>query len=358
MSKKKILILTSRTGGGHAAVANSLSQFLLERGHKTKIYDPVNESSALVDSFIVDAYLFQVANTPSFYRFLYYFAENKIVDKVILKNFLIALCKKDFKRVCGQFQPDVVVTTHAFHVPVSSKLKTKYGYKLISVIPDFRHHNGYVSQEVDAYIVGSDYSKHELVEEGIAEERVFPYGIPVRKEFLKPAKKPAKKDKLHVLISGGSMGVPGIKSAMKQLVTSRNLQVTVVCASNVKMQKQLEKLAKGNPNVKIYGYVENMSELMDTADVIVAKPGGLTTSESIIKNLPMIIPYYIPGQEAENKDFLVKNNMAIYVRNRWRIRDAVESLMIDQKRLKQMAANMKKVAKNYSIDKIIKLIED
>src|SRR5574344_1076639 len=138
------------------------------------------------------------------------------------------------------------------------------------------------------------------------------------------------------------MGVPGVKSAMKQLVTSQNLQVTVVCASNVKMQKQLEKLAKGNPNVKIYGYVENMSELMDTADMIVAKPGGLTTSESIIKNLPMIIPYYIPGQEAENKDFLVKNNMAIYVRNRWRIRDAVESLMIDQKRLKQMAANMKK----------------
>ncbi len=358
MSKKRVLILSSRTGGGHLAVANSLNQFLTERGHETKIYDLVNESSQLMDSIIVDSYLFQVANTPKLYKFLYYTFDNKIINRVVLSNFLISLCKKDLIRVCEEFEPDVVITTHPFHVPVVSKVKADFDYKIISIVTDFRHHNGYLSEEVDAYIVGSEYSKNQLAKEGIDKDIIFAYGIPVRKDFLKNSKKPAKKNKLHVLISGGSMGIPGIKTAMKQLVTSEDLQVSVVCASNTKLKKKLEKLAAGNPSATIYGYVDNMSELMDTADVIVAKPGGLTASESIIKNLPMIIPYYIPGQEAENKDFLVKNNMAIYVRDKRRIREAVESLITDQDKLKQMADNMKKVAENYSIDKIIELIEE
>ncbi len=358
--KKNILILTSRTGGGHMAVANSLDQFLSERGHKTMIYDIINESSELVDSIIVDGYLFHASYAPTFYKMLYSLAETKIVDRVILTKLFSSICYKKLEELCQTFKPDVIVTTHAFHIQAIADNRAKVGcdFKIVSVVTDFRHHKGYLSPEVDAYIVGSDYSKSEMVKAGISADRIFDYGIPVKKSFLDKKSKKKANDALHILISGGSMGVSGIKSAIKQLKKSeQDIKISVICGSNERMKRRLERLTNDDERIDIYGFVDNMHEFMDQADAIVTKPGGLTTSESIVKNLPMIIPYFIPGQEGDNKDFLVKNNMAIYVKDKKRIREVVEDLVVNKDKLKKMADNMRKVSANYSIDKIIELIE-
>jgi processive 1,2-diacylglycerol beta-glucosyltransferase len=89
--------------------------------------------------------------------------------------------------------------------------------------------------------------------------------------------------------------------------------------------------------------------------VIITKPGGLTTTESIIKNIPMIIPYYIPGQEEENTDFLVDTGMAIKVDKIKDLTTVVDYLVHNKDILDGMAKNMSELAKEQSIDRIIAL---
>ena len=222
-------------------------------------------------------------------------------------------------------------------------------------------HQAYINDDIDAYIVGSDYTKETMIKKGVQEGRVYPYGIPVRKSFLDysgTVKKDYNVD-LSVLLMGGSMGSSQLEKALQSLITTEHyLKIIVVCGNNEKMKKRIEKLVEednGAKKIEIYGYVEHIPELMDKADVIITKPGGLTTTESIIKNIPMIVPYYIPGQEEENADFLVETGMAIKVEKIKDLSSVVDHLVMNKDILDSMAKNMSEVAKEQSIEMIIKL---
>ena len=111
-------------------------------------------------------------------------------------------------------------------------------------------------------------------------------------------------------------------------------------------------------SVEVLGFADNIPALMDQADVIITKPGGLTTTEAILKNIPMIIPYYIPGQEEENADFLEETGMAIKVEKIKDLASVVDYLVHNKDILDTMANNMSELARDRSIDKIIALSKD
>ncbi len=356
----KILILTARTGGGHMVVAKSLNHYLSNRGHETKIYDIINNSSELLDNVIVYSNAFLFANAPNTYQMLYYLSSNKIFNDIVIKRTLSKVCRKEFQRVCDEFEPDVIVATHAFHIPIITVNKQHIAkkYKIISVITDYKYHIGYLSKKVDAYIVGSLYSKKELIKTGINKKKIYDYGIPINKNFFE--KQPKKKEvKLkHILISGGSSGMSNMKNVLKSLQLSKeNFEVSVICGSNKKLQEKLEKLTENDKRIKIYGFVDNMHEFMSKADVLIAKPGGLTISESIVKKLPIIIPYRSSAQEKDNKEFLLKNELAIHAKDTKQVKQIVEDLIINPEKLEKMSNNMMKMSKKYSIEKTIELIE-
>ncbi len=109
--------------------------------------------------------------------------------------------------------------------------------------------------------------------------------------------------------------------------------------------------------ITIHGFTRKIPEMMDEADVIVTKPGGLTTTEALSKKLPMIIPFAIPGQEQENTDFLVKEGVAIRVDEIESLPDRLEYLRKNPRLYNRMVANMKRISDKYSIDKIVDLSE-
>lgn len=110
-----------------------------------------------------------------------------------------------------------------------------------------------------------------------------------------------------------------------------------------------------NGKLKVLGFVDNIDELMENSKLIVTKPGGLTSTEAISKNLPMIIPFCIPGQEQENTDFLVNNNMAMEINDFNNLPKIIKLLMENRELYEEMVNSMKQLAQNYSIDKIIYL---
>lgn len=358
----KVLIFSASTGGGHNIAAKSLSEHFENSGYDAITYDAFKETNTLLDNIITKGYERIVSITPRTYGRLYKAANNKTLSHYII-GIITDIIEKRLLKIIHHEKPDLIVVTHPLVTNVLGTLKgeKEFNTPIISIVTDYMIHQAYINDDIDAYIVGSDYTKETMINKGVEESKVYPYGIPVRKSFLDysgTVKKDYNVD-LSVLLMGGSMGSSQLEKALQNLIkTEHYLKIIVVCGNNNKLKKRIEKLVEennGSKKIEIYGFVDHIPELMDKADVIITKPGGLTTTEAIIKNIPMIVPYYIPGQEGENADFLVETGMAIKVDKIKELSAVVDHLVMNKDILDSMAKNMSEVAKEQSIEMIINL---
>jgi processive 1,2-diacylglycerol beta-glucosyltransferase len=163
-------------------------------------------------------------------------------------------------------------------------------------------HKIWLINGVDEYCVASTYTKERLVAMGVDAGKVFVTGIPLDEKFTQPRDKAAVRCKLGldaglftVLVSTSSFGFGPIEELAEYF---KSLQVIIICGHNEKLYEHL--LASGNPRHKVCRFVDNMEEMMAAADVMVTKPGGLSVTEALANNLPLVFFSAIPGQEAGN----------------------------------------------------------
>lgn len=320
---KKILILTASTGAGHNQVAKTLEAELTSHGHEVKRVDFIREQSKVLEMLVEDGYDVLASKFPETYGRLYNMSNREWIHGRFAKMVVAAEYRRA-KQLVLNYQPDLIIGTHTFAVSVFNRLKVKGHYKgpFISVVTDFEAHYAYASKEVDLYITGSEFTNESLVEKGIHPNRMMNLGIPVHPKFYQPSGAvKAENAPFTVLLMGGSMGLDPMKKAffLNLLNMDREMKLFVVCGTNKTLKKrnlnQLVALTSTKLDIEILGFTDKIHELMDLSDVIITKPGGLTVSESLKKKLPMIVPYFIPGQEAENLDFLTLVNIAVEVRD-------------------------------------------
>lgn len=370
---KKVLILTASTGEGHNAAAKSLEEKYTEAGFTTYRVDIFKETSSAVNVMMADGYRVLANRFPTLYGLLYDTFDRASFNRRILGNALFVI-KQRVLNIVREIEPDIIVGTHPFAVGIvtSLKKKGKIQCRFISVVTDFKAHYAYVDAQVDAYITGSDYTKETLVERNIPEGKVFTYGIPIKKEFLEmvtcldadPMALPLETEidtRFKVLVMGGSMGSKDIAKVVKRLTVDSDLyEIIVVCGNNNSLKRMLDRKyaeAIADQRLVIYGFTDKIPSLMDDADVIITKPGGLTTSEAISKSIPMIVPFAIPGQEMENTEFLVNAGIAIHVEDMDEINECLEYLVENRDVYLDMKNRMQEISKSYSIDKIVDLSE-
>lgn len=137
---------------------------------------------------------------------------------------------------------------------------------------------------------------------------------------------------------------------------SDKYQLVAIAGKNKKMQDKFSELVGVNNNVKIYGYSNNIPELMSISDLVVTKPGGLTVTESLVSNLPIVIINPIPGQEVENAEFLERKGIAVWIKNTIDLDKTISDLLNNSNKLKSMSDNAKLFAKRNSTSDICKLI--
>ena len=362
MNMDNVLILSASTGGGHNQVAKALTEEFKNKEYNVVKVEPFKEKSKALDFVISDGYKVLAKRMPKTFGQMYRISNKKIVNKPLSKAFIKTLDRLIYELV-EKYEPVLIVSTHPLMVDVVSELKRKRRIKtpFISIVTDFIAHQSYINHFVDAYVVGSDQTKQSLVSKGILADKVYTYGIPLRREFLHMNKKEAHEGQFNVLLMGGSMGVNGIKKAVKQLVDcNMNMKLIVVCGSNEVIrhsieQKYAKQIEKGR--VILYGFTKEVSMLMDNCDIIITKPGGLTTSESIAKRVPMIIPFFIPGQEAENAHVLQEEGGAIIVKELKELSSVIINLMQDKEKLDKMKEAMERLAKQQSLDEVMNLSE-
>lgn len=337
----KVLILSVTAGYGHHATAQAIGDMLKNKGAEVDTLDVYAYISNLIKTTIDKGYLFSSKHMQTLYRLVYQLAENNgasyFSSAPSIINIINALGATKFARVISDREPDVIICTHVFAAQMVDELKKR-------------------KKLADIMTIGivTDYTLHPYWED-VPRERILPFGIPVHPKFNLRLDRRAAAEELGIdpdmhtiLLMGGSMGhAEHVKTIEKIVQIGMPFQMLVVCGNNKKMQMHVEKFAaryNGNCIIRPYGFVHNVEVMMSASDCIISKPGGLTVSEALAKNLPMLLADPIPGHEERNVDFLVNNGMAALITKHFPVDEAVYELFTNPVRLETVRHTMKAVA--------------
>lgn len=358
---KKVMILTASVGGGHNQAAKSLEHVYKAHGYKVVIIDFLKVAGKVIEKAIIRGNDLLCIKLPYIYKGLYIYCNNEGVNSKISNYGMKIFQKRIYNRIIKE-DPDLIIGTHAFVVPIICNLKRKRYLKIpfISIITDFKAHSFHINRYVDAYITASEYTKKDMMNRGVRSEKIYPYGIPIKQEFLiQRENKRYSNDVFTILLMGGSIGCSSIEQILKQLIDCKNrLRIITVCGKNKDLMDNIKRnfLHKaGNKEILLYGFTNDIPRLMHRSDILISKPGGLTVAEAIASNIPMIIPNMLPGQEEENAEFLAEAGAAIISYNTQPINEEINYLIENPNLIKLMEKNMKKLFKGYSLEGIINI---
>lgn len=253
---------------------------------------------------------------------------------------------------------DVIVTTHFLSTEVCGWLRRtgQIDAKFVTIVTDFDVHRIWQVEGVDVYLVASDYTRKRLIALGVDEKKVFVTGIPVDEKFIRPRNKGETRRKLGlrgdlftVLLSTSSFGFGPIEELALML---KDLQLIIICGNNKALLDKMT--AKGNSLHKICGFVDNMDEMMAASDVMITKPGGLSVSEALANNLPLIFFSAIPGQEAGNVRVLAEHGIGLSDKSLSEIAAALKMYAAFPETFQAAREATKALARPNSVDDIIK----
>ena len=356
----KIIILTASTGGGHDKAADNLRILLQEHGHTVQVSQFMREINRSLNYVVVNSYKQMSLRSPKTFGRLYNISNKRLVNKRF-SNVLNIVGKSKLLAHIEVYKPDLIIGTHllASNIICTLKSQNKINVPYLSIVTDFYPHLSYINPYVNAYVVGSELTRNVLIQNGIKSKLIYNYGMPLTHKFYEIM--PKEDQKFNMLIMGGSIGLNFIDDIMSYVCKSNMpIKCAVVCGNNDTLYKNLKKqyatyIESGM--FEIHGYVENVNTLMDQANIIVTKPGGLTTSEAIAKELPMLIPFAMPGQEEENTEFLLSTGAALRIRNGENLMFILGQLIEDQRFYTHLKENVKALKRTYDINATLGLIE-
>ena len=398
--QKKVLIMSASTGGGHNRAARAIKEELTNKSVKgitidCEIIDSLKIVNGTMDKLISRGYEKSAKYTPKAWGGVYKLTETNLISRNEFKdNPLTSLVSRKLKKLIEIKKPDLIIGTHPFPMIALSTLKrnsisyannesntfTESLHKyyenlnippLVTVLTDYTTHSAYIQNEIDYYIAGHEYVKELLIEDGIDSDKIKPYGIPVEKSFLSHRDRAVVLSELNldpnkftVLLMGGSFGAGSIKDTLSELISiDRDFQIIVVAGRNKSLKDKLDKtIALNQDNIDkkicVLGFTDKMNDLLASVDILVSKPGGLTTTESLLKEVPMIVPYFIPGQEEENLDFLSNCGASLRTSKKYTLSIILKVLIDNPDRIDMAKQNIRSIKKLNASQDIAKLAFD
>ncbi|MEP6902266.1 MAG: glycosyltransferase [Actinomycetota bacterium] len=358
---KKVLILSAAVGAGHLRAAEALEKAFkqLNAAEEVKNIDVLNYTNPLFRRLYGKAYLDMVNTMPEVLGWLYD-SLDKPWENERRRFALDRLNTQPFINLLHKEKPDLAVCTHFLPSEIISwlKAKKKIDFPQAIVVTDFDAHALWLCHHFEQYFVALDETKIHLEKIGIPPDKITVTGIPIDPLFAATKDKQAmrekydlKKDKLTILVSAGGFGVGNIEHLLLALADLQTpSQIVAICGRNEDLKIKLENLAIEKLNnervtFKPIGFTTEMDEYMSAADLIVGKPGGLTTSEALAKGLVFVVVNPIPGQEERNSDHLLEKGCAIKCNNLPVLAYKIDELVKDKVRFEMMKANVLKFAR-------------
>ncbi len=327
----KFLILSVTAGQGHHQCAKAILNSFISNGHECEILDVYKYAFPPLGETIDKGYLLSTKYIPDIYGKFYKLADEHDLGSTITTEMQRLIYKKVVDYI-ESFSPDAIICTHVYpSILITKAMKRKKldPIPTIGIITDFTVHPFWQKTSLDAYIIPNELLGYQCSEKNIPPEKIYPFGIPISEKFSKKISKQEAKKALNIpdtdtiLIMTGSMGFGNVPKLLKKIDSlSHNFQMLCVCGNNKKNYEEISSSAYSH-EVFSYGFVDNIDIMMDASDFIITKPGGLSVSESLAKNLPMILVNPIPGQETRNLEFLLNSGLAMAVSETFPIEEAV-----------------------------------
>ena len=370
---KKVLIFYASYGGGHLSAAKSILKYITEHytDVEAEMIDCMKYINKPIEKVTTGAYREMAKKVPRLWGKVYSGSEKGLLSKISKdSNKLMA---RKLNHLLQEKKPDLIISTHPFSSQMVSYLKRKgkLNCTLATIMTDFAMHKQWLigHEYTEYFFVSNDSMKQNIINYGVSKDKILVTGIPMSDRFFEnfDTEKIYKmfeldrNKKVILFFGGGEFGLGRertlqILRAFIQKVPS--YQIVAVSGKNEKMKETFEHLVQENraeDRVRVLGFTDKVPELMYISSLVVTKPGGLTTTESLASNLPMVIINPIPGQEEENAEFLVSNGVGIWIKKVDNLEEVISNLFSSNK-LEKMKENMQKFKKQYSTKAICEML--
>jgi processive 1,2-diacylglycerol beta-glucosyltransferase len=357
----RVLVLSASAGAGHLRAAEAIEKAIRLRGLATEVQhvDVLKYTNKVFRHLYSKAYIDLVNSAPEVLGWLYDHLDDPAKNDPMRLAF-DRLNANPFIRFLERYQPDVAISTHFLPSGIISSLKAENRVKVMNavVVTDFDVHAMWLCSHLEQYFVAMEETKVHLRALGVPESLITTSGIPIDPVFAEPKGKQAMRrkhgldqDRFTILVSAGGFGVGPVGRLLQALAQlTHPARVVMVCGRNEPLRLELaeavKKLVKRSVvSFTLLGFTTEMDELMAAADLYVGKPGGLTTSEALSKNLPMVVINPIPGQEERNSDHLLEQGAAIRCNNLPALAFKIDTLIDTAGKLQQMGENAQAMGK-------------
>src|SRR4051794_7099988 len=371
----KILILSSDTGGGHRSAAQTIAEGIerLWQGESAavRIIRGVEESHKITQR-CVNLYNWILRNKQGWMKYLYW-AVNRFRPET--REFFYKRCFGYFKDLFEKWCPHVVVSVHPMTQHLIARVLKELGLAkqvpLVTVVTDpcYGFWKAWACDDVALYLVANDDARDQLIDFGVSPSRIKVSGMPVHPKFHEVNERDAQiarrafgldPEKFTVFLNAGWIGGGNIPQIFRELVRGElDVQAIFLAGKNEDLRKEAEEIARSARfPVKVIGYSNEIEKLMQSANVMVSKLGGLTTFEALACRLPIIVDGITPPmpQEAGTVRLIERKGAGILLRNSSEIVSTIRSLASDRERYSKMRAATFGLAMPNSTEQIIREI--
>lgn len=363
MSLERIILMYISEVSGHHSATLAIEKAIKILSPNAEILNinAFNYTNPISEKIVNRIYMGIIQKTPRVWDYLY---DNPGILKKIekLKQAVHKFNSPKLKTLFDKFDPDVVACAQAFPCGMVADFKKTYASNipLVAVLTDYIPHSYWIYDTINYYITPSEEVTQRLIKKGVVSDKIRAYGIPIDPKFSEHVDKNEAMQKLKlepglpaILIMGGGHGLGPIKTIIKRLdKVKKEFQIIVVAGINKKIYNFLKrKKSEFGKRLLLFRYVDNINELMGICDIIITKPGGITTAEALAKKIPMIIVRPLPGQELSNTAYLTEKHAAIKIGKLKDMPLVIEDLLDNQNKLRHLSESAGRISKpNASLD--------
>ena len=357
----KILVLTCNTGGGHSACAKYIAKEFKKNNIKCDVADYLSILGKETTKLIEGLHGFTIKGNALIFKELYHLGE--LYDKTDITSPVYLANKQASSKLLSYIKEnnyDLIICPHLYPSLAVSALKKKgENIKLINVATDYRVIPFWKETLPDYFIIPSKLLKEDFLNAKFQPEILISTGIPITSDFKHTHKINLPDDKKKILITTGSLGFGNVKKLVLDIFEKLDVYLIVICGQNDKMYQELKMI--DNKNLFIKKYITNLNDYIASSDLVLSKPGGITSTEVAFLNKPLIHIMPIPGVETYNVKFFTENGMSLYGKNNEEIIDNIQKVFNDEELRKNMLLNQRKIinpnsAKDF-VDFVIKHFE-
>ena len=371
---KKIIIFYASYGGGHFSAAKSIENYLNKNYSDidVELIDCIKYINKTIEKVSTAAYRGMAKKAPWAWGRIYNDSQKGPLAHISSRaNSFMAI---KLLRLLREKNPDIIISTHPFGSQMCSYLKRKgkINCKIATIMTDFKSHDQWLVGHnfIDYFFVSNEKMKEQLIDKKVEQSKIYVTGIPVSDKFLLGYNKDlilenlnfSKAKKTILFFAGGEFKKRKNKTLLifEHLVKDfDNIQIIAISGRNENMNNNFKKIVSENNKescVKIFEYTDKVAEFMSISDLVITKPGGLTTSESLVSNVPMLIINPIPGQEEENAEFLEESNVAVWLKKDDDIDSTLNNIINNDLKLNTMKKNILSISKPNSTKDICEII--